>query len=207
MGVALRESWAVRARSLLATVETAHLSTRGSTTAVTTSVALAGAGDGFPLLWLEAASPAVPGLAECRVATLCVEAPDATWGLRLLVSLRMRRPDESGRRAYDVTLLSSRVTGIGSCTISVDEFLRTAPDLEHGRREALFGHLVAVHSEDLAAHVRALGCRAEAVVALTVGPAGLEVALLGATGVEKMWLKDPSSLCRSARGCGEASLS
>lgn len=207
MSVALRESWAVRARSLLATAETASLSTRGSTTTVTTSVALESGDGGLPLLWLEAASSAVPGLAECRVATLCVEAPDATWSLRLVVSLRMRRPDDSGRRAYDVVVLSARIIGSKPCTIAVDEFLRSVPDVEHGRREALLAHLATAHGDDLMAHAHALGSRPEAVMAVRTGPSGLELALLGAEGVERVWLEDASSLCRCERGRGEASLS
>lgn len=195
MTVLLEPSWSVRARSLLATAHAATLSTGCPRTGTTTTpVPLEDRGDGLPVVVLDAASPAVAGLARCRVATLLVSAPDEAWGLRLHVSLRMGRPDADGVRAYEPTLLSVRVTGPRSRTIPVAEFLRTTPDPAHARAESALAHLGSTHAEALLTHVRGLGLAAQAVVPLGVDGTGVELAVLAGEGVTVLHVDDVS-LC------------
>lgn len=196
MTVALQPSWTERARSLLATAGAATLSTGCPRTGMTiTPVPLEDRGDGLPLLRLAPSSPAVAGLARCRVATLVVSAPGEAWGLRVHVSFRMGAPDASGLRAYEPTLLSVRVTGPQSRTVPVAEFLRTTPDPTHARTESTLEHLGSVHTDDLLAQARVRGLAAEAVVPLALDEDGVELAVLTAGGVAPLRLP-VSAACR-----------
>lgn len=197
MTLVLQPSWTDRARSLLATADAATLSTGCLRTGVTTTpVPLEHRlDDALPGLVLDATSPAVAGLARCRVATLHLSAPGEAWGLRLHVSFRMSSPDASGVRRYEPTLLSVRVTGPRTRTIPVAEFLRTTPDPTHARTESTLDHLASTHADDLLAVVRGLGVAADVVVPLALTGSAVEVATLALEGVDAVRV-DLAAVCR-----------
>ena len=132
-------TWAERARSLLADSSFATL----RTAAGISDVSLAGRA----VLELDRDAPAVAGLARCRVATLVVP---GEWSLRIVASYRMGRPDDAGRRAYEPTLLSVRLTQPSgrSVIVPVEEFLRAEPAADVVRRRALADHLRAEHADE-----------------------------------------------------------
>ena len=175
---------AVQAREVL--VDARHAAVRtgsvscGSTRSV---VDLHDAGDGLPRLVVDAASTAVPGLAACRVAAVTVVDPRSRLRVRIVASYRMGRPDETGRRHYDPTILSVRLDGPeGTVTVPVDEFLRAETDPRRVRRREVVAHLEREHREDLLALARA-GCDSVELVQLTLeGEAEVVAHTLGSEG-------------------------
>lgn len=192
MQVVAEQSYAERARSVLTDARTATLVTGTPCSPRTrTTVVVEDQGDGLPLVWLDAAEPAVAGLAACRVATLTVVDPATGQSVRMVVSLRMRRPDDTGRRAYEPTLLSVRTSApraAAPVTIPVDAFLRVQGDPGRVRRRALLDHLESEHGDDLLARVRAEGHDADVVVPRALHRYGLELTLLGLDGVSRLRL-------------------
>jgi hypothetical protein len=160
-------------------------------------------GEGRPLVWLEGSAPAVADLAACRVATLVIDAPTSPWRLRLVVSLRMRRPDASGRRAYEPVVLSARLVGPRAVTVPVADLLRAAPDPARVSSRLLLAHLASAHMGDLLAAARQHAPEVEDVVLLGASPEspesvegvdgvdGVVLALLGPSGVGRMVVPGP----------------
>jgi|GEM_PF-2734578 len=183
---------AVQAREVL--VDARHAAVRtgsvscGSTRSV---VDLGDAGDGLPRLLLDAASTAVPGLAACRVAAVTVVDARTRLRVRIVASYRMARPDETGRRRYDPTILSVRLDGPeGTVTVPVDEFLRVEPDPDRARRRELVAHLERVHAADLLAAVRDLGHDVDVVQVAPEGDDAIVAYVLGAHGAGRLVITD-----------------
>ncbi|CAN5406481.1 hypothetical protein BH09ACT12_BH09ACT12_37950 [soil metagenome] len=186
---------AEQAREVLIDARVATLRTASATTgSMASTVALGDVGDGVPRLVLAPDSPAVPGLAGCRVAALTVTEPTSGRRVRIVASYRMARPDEAGRRTYEATILSVRLDGgsgvSGTVTIPVDEFLRVSPDPRLVRRGAMIAHLEAEHGEGLAARVRELGHDCEAVLVDPAPELGIVLQFLGREGAGRLSLSD-----------------
>jgi hypothetical protein len=193
VAVGHEQTWAQQGRALLAGARTAVLRTGGSRSggacaSAVTVVEVADDGDGLPRVVLDGSSPAVAAIAACRVATLVVDAPTSPWRLRLVVSLRMGRPDADGRRTYDPILLSARLTGPRTVTVPVAEFLRAAPEAAPARDRRTLAHLEAAHDADLVTAARQHVPDLEDVVLLRVLGEHVEVAVLGPSGVDRLVL-------------------
>lgn len=179
--------WAEQARTAVAGARTATLTTRSCRAPSTrTVVSVATDADGRIAVRLEGSAPAVPALAACRVATLTLPGPGST-SVRLTGSFTMGRPDESGMRWYTPTLLSVRLVTPGGddVVVPVESFLRTRPDAFGSQAASVLAHLAEAHGEDLLAAAREAGYDAAAVVPLLVDRDGVELAVLGAQGVDR----------------------
>lgn len=178
---------AERARHLLAgaRMATLHTGPRGHAATTSTIVQIDDTTE-TPLIWLEARAQAVLDLASRRVATLVV-ADESGLVLQIAGSFHMRRPTESGMRAYQLTPLSIRLLDTGSVTgpvaVPVADFLRVTPDPIASRAALILDHLTSAHGEDLLACVRAHGYAATAVVPRALTCDGLDLTALGPEGV------------------------
>lgn len=190
-------SWAERARTVVANARWASLHTGCRRLPPTLTVVDVECGDdGRPRIWLEGSAPAVAGLSSCQVASLTMSCPDSVWVLRLVGSFKAEPSDRSGFRAYKPTLLSARVIGPRQVTIPLAEFLHVDPDPLGGHAAVMVEHLRYAHAEDLLACVRAHGHVAEAVLPTGLDRYGIELAVLGEHGVNRIRLDFPNGPIR-----------
>ncbi|MEN8674002.1 hypothetical protein [Nocardioides sp.] len=197
---------AVQAREVLVDARYAAVRTGSVRCASTRSVVdLHDAGDGLPRLVLDAASSAVPGLAACRVAAVTVVDARSRRRVRIVASYRMGRPDETGRRHYDPTILSVRLDGPeGTVTVPVDEFLRVETHPDRVRRREVVAHLQREHEAEVLAAVRELGHDVEIVQVAAEGDDAIVVHLLGPHGAGRLAITDSaaSGALRTSAICG-----
>lgn len=162
--------------------------------------------DGRPLVHLEEASPTVRELGACRVATLSVASASPSFRrLEFTGPLRPHRPSRPGHRSYRLSPLTVRLVGGTSHSVHTSEFHAARPDPLTALAPAVLQHLAETHAPDLLAWVRAHGhADAQAVLPRSVDRYGIELAVLEATGVERMRLVFPGGPIQHVVGTGTA---
>jgi len=185
---------AERARTALALTNVGTLVTKGCPTrpGTLTVVSVEDQANGRPLIRLEETSPTVRELAGCRVATLAVAVPTPFRRLELTGPLKACRAPRSGTSLYRLSPLTCRLVGATSVSFPPSRFHAAQPDPLRGLAPALLDHLAQAHTQDLLACIQAHGYRtAEAVVPQVVDRYGIELAVLGGDGIERVRLPFP----------------
>jgi hypothetical protein len=189
-------TWAERARTSLAQATTGSLLTRDCrASANLTTVSVEDQPDGSPVVWLSRTSPVVDRLAACPVGTLVLPGPSEDWVLHLVGTFTPVRGEPTGEhcgcRGYRPSLLGVRLIGPARVSIPVAEFLAAQPDPLRDDAARMLRHLEETHAGDLLACVRAHGHDALAVVPRSVDRYGIELAAIGADGVDTLRLTFP----------------
>ena len=182
------------ARTALARARVATLVTRGCPIrpGTLTVVAVEDQPDGRPLVRLEGSSPTIRKLVACPVATLSVAGSAPFRRLELTGPLKSRRATRPGHSTYRLSPLTVRLVGSTSHSLHLNDYLAARPDPLTGLAPALLHHLADAHASDLLACIRAHGFdHAQAVVPRVVDRYGIELAVLGAAGVERVRLPFP----------------
>jgi hypothetical protein len=183
-----------RARTALAQAKAGTLITKGCPprSGTLTIVAVEDQPDGRVLIHLESSSPTVRELVACPVATLSVAGPAPFRRLDLTGPLNACRPARRGQRTYRLSTLSGRLVGTTSLPLALGDFHAARPDPLAGLAVALLDHLANAHAPELLACIRAHGhLDAEAVVPRALDRYGLEIAILGPAGVQRVRLPFP----------------
>jgi hypothetical protein len=148
--------------------------------------------DGRPLLRLEDSSPTVRELAGRPVATLAVAGPEPFSRLELTGPLKPCRTPHPGHRAYRLSPLTCRLVGATSVPLPLRDFHAARPDPLAGIAPALLDHLAQAHTSELLACIRAHGHdHAEVVMPRSLDRYGIELAVLGAEGLQRVRLPFP----------------
>jgi hypothetical protein len=185
---------AERARTALARAKAASLVTKGcgARAGTVTVVAVEDQPDGRPLVRLEDSSPTVRELAGPPVATLAVAGPQPFSRLELTGPLKPHRASRRADRTYRLSPLTCRLVGATSVPLPLGEFHAARPDPLAGIAPALLDHLAQAHASELLACIRAHGHdHAEVVMPRALDRYGIELAVLGAEGVQRVRLPFP----------------
>lgn len=183
---------AEHARTALATARAATLLTKGcpARQPAVTLATVDDQSDGRPLVGLDAASPAIKRLAECRVATITVPAPAPFRGLELTGVLAPSESQEPEVRVFRLDPLACRLTGAAGTTVPISQFRAAAPDPLRHLAPDLLTHLADAHGEDLLACIRAHASpSALAAIPRAVDRYGIELTILDESGTE--WVRLP----------------
>lgn len=183
-----------RARTALARARFGSLVTKGCALrpGTLTVVAIEDQPDGRPLVHLEESSPIVRVLGACRVATLSVASAAPFRNLELTGPLLPRRGSQPGHRSFRLSPLTVRLIGGTIHSLHPSDFQAAKPDPLAGLAPAFLHYLTDAHASDLLNWIRAQGYEhADAVLPRQLDRYGIELAVLGAAGVQRVRLTFP----------------
>jgi len=183
-----------RARTALAQARVGSLVTKGCAVrpATMTLVVVEDRPDGRPIIYLEVSSPTVRELGGCRVATLSVASAAPFRSLELTGRLAPIRSTRPGHRAYRLSPMTARLTGTTTHLLNLSDYQAAQPDPLADLAPAILRHLADAHAPELLSWVRAQGHRhAEAVLPRAVDRYGIDLAVIGADGVQRVRLNFP----------------
>jgi hypothetical protein len=173
-----------------------------------TLVSVRDRGDGCPLVSVEASSPVVRSLTACPVATLSFpsDLPYPAFGLTgLLDRPRGGARTEQPTRDFVLSPLSARFYGTESVLVPMTDYLDSAPDPLAAHAAGTLRHLEGCHGATVLDAVRRRHRpHALAAVPRSLTRFGLEVSVLGADGVESLFLRFPDGPVADAQAASTA---
>lgn len=191
------------ARTALARASVGSLVTKGCAVrpGTLTVVTVEDQPDARPLVHLEESSPIVRVLGACRVATLSVASAAPFRSLELTGPLLPRRGSRPGQRTFRLSPLTVRLVGGTSHSLHPSDFQAASPDPLAELAPAFLQHLTDAHASDLLGWIRAQGFEhADAVLPRRLDRYGIELAVLGSAGVQRVRLTFPDGpIDRAAR--------